>query len=110
MTEPEWLDCKDPEQMLQFLAIAGASVTEWLAASDPIRTFLFLEGNASDRRLRLLACAYCRTVWRFLNKASRSAVLLGEQMADGPVSESHRQAVLRAAIAAVSRFGEPAGD
>jgi hypothetical protein len=43
-------------------------------------------------------------------KASRKAILLGEQMADGPVDEGHRAAVVRAAIDAVCRFEEGGGD
>jgi hypothetical protein len=87
MTEAEWLTCADPHSMLRLL-----------------------HDKASDRKLRLTACAYCRSVLRLLGKASRKAVLLGEQMADEPVSESHREAVVRAAIDAVCRFEEAGGD
>jgi hypothetical protein len=70
----------------------------------------FLRGKASDRKLQLTACAYCRSVWQLMGKASRKAVLLGEQMADEPVNESYREAVVRAAIDAVCRFEEGGGD
>ncbi len=87
MTEAEWLECTHHCEML------------W-----------YLKGKVSDRKLRLAACAYCRSVWQFLGKASRKAVLLGEKMADEQVAESRRQAVLRAAIEAVCRFEEASGD
>jgi hypothetical protein len=83
---------------------------EWLTSSDAVSMLYFLRGKASERKLRLSACAYCRSVWELLGNASREAVLLGEQMADDPVNESHRQAVVRAAIESVSRFEEARGD
>jgi hypothetical protein len=83
---------------------------EWLTCTDPMSMLRFLRDKASDRKLRLTACAYCRSVWRFMGKASRRAILLGEQMADEPVKESHREAVVRAAIEAVCRFEDAGGD
>jgi hypothetical protein len=83
---------------------------EWLACTDPKRMLEFMRGKASDRKLRLFACAYCRSVWQFMAEGSRRAVLLGEQMADGPVEESHRSAVVRAAIESVCRFEKAQGD
>ena len=83
---------------------------EWVASTDPEAMLLFLRGKVSDLKLRLAACAYCRSVWRFMGKASRKAVLLGERMADEPVDEGHRVAVVRAAIEAVCRFEEAVGD
>jgi len=43
--------------------------TEWLACTDPAPMLWFLRDKASDRKLRLAACAYCRSVWRFMGKA-----------------------------------------
>jgi hypothetical protein len=37
---------------------------EWLACDDPQRTLRFLEGRASERKLRLFAVACCRRVSR----------------------------------------------
>ena len=48
---------------------------------------LFLRGRASERKLRLAGCAYCRGVWPLLGKASRRVVVLGEELADRPVDE-----------------------
>ena len=71
MTEADWLTCTDPRQMLEFL-----------------------RGKASQRKLRLFACACCRLVWHLLlDERSRAAVEAAERFADGRLTESDRQAV-----------------
>jgi hypothetical protein len=83
---------------------------EWAACTDPMAMLSFVRIRASERRLRLTTCAYCRLVWRWMDKASRKAVVLGERMADGPVEEGRRQAVVKAALGAVRRLVEEGGD
>ena len=82
---------------------------EWLGSKSAISMLMFLRHLSSERKLRLAACAYCRSVWQLLNKASRRAVTLGEEMADGPIDESLQNAVVRAAIESVMRFDNTSG-
>ena len=60
MTESEWLECTDPTPML-----------------------LFMRGQSSDRKLRLIALACCRRMWHLLSdERSRSALERGELLAE----------------------------
>lgn len=57
---------------------------EWLACDDPERLLGFLRGKASERKLRLFACACCRRVWHLLTDSdSRAATEVAESFADG---------------------------
>lgn len=61
MTEQEWLECADSQKMLEFL-----------------------RGKASDRKLRLFACACAQNIWRFYpGERSRHVVAVSERYADG---------------------------
>ncbi len=61
------------------------AVSEWVTCADPTRMLDFLvAGPASNRKLRLFACACCRRIWHLLPEAvCRDAVALAERYADG---------------------------
>lgn len=71
MTASEWLDSAVPEPMLEAL-----------------------RGRASDRKLRLFACACCRAIWHSLaDERTRKLVEMIELEADGLVRTDLRDSV-----------------
>jgi hypothetical protein len=72
---------------------------EWLAATDPMPMLEFLRGKASDRKLRLFACACCRSVSPQVG-FDLKAVRVAEDYADGRVKRSTLMNARRAAPAA----------
>jgi hypothetical protein len=84
MTEAEWLECADPQQMLRLL----------------------MEGMASDRKLRLFGCACCRRVWESLTEdCFRDAVEIAERFADGQAGKKELAAIKKVSGAALERNG-----
>ena len=79
MTEAEWLECKDAQMLVDFAS-----------------------GKASDRKLRLFACACCRQIWdQMPDSRTRNAVVIAESLADGirdfsDLDSAHRLAQERA--------------
>jgi hypothetical protein len=70
---------------------------EWLACADPERMVRFLNGKASDRKLRLFACNCARQVWDLLaGRLGREAVAASERYADGLAEEADLEAARRA--------------
>ena len=69
VTEAEWLECTEPEKMLEFLRDSG---------------------SASDRKLRLFGCACCRRVWHHMDKYSRMAIGLAEKYTDATAARWKR--------------------
>jgi hypothetical protein len=56
---------------------------EWLAGTDPEPMADFVAGRASDRKVRLFACACCRRVWHLIPPYHRRTVEVAERFADG---------------------------
>src|SRR5438105_3461265 len=68
MTEKQWSRCTDPQAMLKLLG-----------------------EKASDRKLRLFACACTRRAWNFAkDKRLKEALPLVEGFADGTVKDRDR--------------------
>lgn len=83
MTESEYRDCQEPIYLLEFLRSRYAYPNE----------------EASNRKLRLFACACCRRIWHLLpNVRSRRAVELRERFADGLVTQEEMEAVRKALV------------
>src|SRR5262245_38322332 len=78
MTEAEWLTCAEPQQILRFL-----------------------RGKATERKLRLLACACVRQIWYLLAEGhGRWAVEVADLHADGLVGDQELMAACENAIKA----------
>lgn len=59
---------------------------EWLSSHDPEPMLKLLKPKASERKLRLFACACCRRIWAFVKDArSQTAVEVAEAHADGMI-------------------------
>jgi hypothetical protein len=71
---------------------------EWLAWRAPRLMLVGLSDLASDRKLRLFACACCRRFWTRLDGPARAAVELAEWFADGQASDDDRRKVARAFV------------
>jgi hypothetical protein len=72
----------------------------WLALADPRAMLLSLRREASDRKVRLFACACCRRIWDLLpDEANRGLVAAVEDRPDGTFDDPE----LNAALVASSR-------
>jgi hypothetical protein len=77
----------------------------WLNSADPLAMLDLLGNQASERKLRLFACACCRRVWDLLTEQqSRDAVEAAELYAEGALDE----AALTSAWLLASQMDRPA--
>jgi hypothetical protein len=65
---------------------------EWLACTDINTLVRLMRGQTSSRKLRLCACACCRSVWGRLSPEERRAVEAAERFADRQIGNKEREA------------------
>jgi hypothetical protein len=75
---------------------------EWLTYTYPTPMLEFLRRKASERKLRLFACACVRRAWHLLTNTGREAVEAAEAYADGMVGREALEAARRAAYEPVA--------
>ena len=78
--------------------------SEWLATTEPSPMIRFVEGVVSDRKMRLLVCAWCRLRGLLTDDESRTVVEVSERYADGMATEEER---LAARMNAYRRMNAP---
>src|SRR5436190_1955902 len=70
---------------------------EWEVCRDRKKMLLMVRKKGSDRKRRLLACAFCRLIWHLIDEGPcRRAVEVSEQYADQKVSEAKLVAAQKA--------------
>jgi hypothetical protein len=103
MTEAEWRACEDVPRMLDYLrGRAGGPGRRWYSRLLPGRAAGPPPPGASDRKLRLFACACCRLAWDRLHPPEQQTVGRVEEWVEGradPEGELRR-------LAGVSEFAE----
>ena len=83
---------------------------EWLACGEPRKMLRYLEGKATDRKLRLFACACCRRIWHLLpHQSNRDLVAAVEDHPAGAFSDPDLEAALVASSSYESQFVYDAG-
>jgi len=60
---------------------------EWLACADSGKLLRYMQGRASDRKLRLFAVSCCRRISNLLDVRCLDACRVAEQFAEGMVGE-----------------------
>src|SRR3954469_216475 len=63
---------------------------EWADGEDTGLMLESLQGKMSDRKLRLVLCAWCRCQWKWLSEKLRAAVELAERFSDDPAFDNDR--------------------
>jgi hypothetical protein len=107
MTQQEWLACTEPGAMLEFLSRGEPTWKGRLYGWLGLQLSIPRPCIAGDRKLRLFACACCRSIWhRLTDERSRTAVEAAEKFADNPDDTELRSALDKAATAAYAVVGD----
>src|SRR5437868_6997402 len=106
MTEQDWLASTDSERMINFITHG-----EWVGHIDPNWILELIRSNATDRKLRLYACACCRRILHLLgNQHDHNTIQVAEAVADRLLPQSERIKALRAMTLSMRRqWGCPPG-
>lgn len=84
----------------------GVTEAEWNTSGHPGPMLELLQGRASNRQLRLFACACCRSIWGHVpDGPCRNAVEVSQQFAYGEATADQLAAARKSAIAAASGAG-----
>ena len=82
---------------------------EWMTSEDATALLRAVQPRATERKLRLLACAVARTIWDQMPPGLlREAVVAGELHADGQLPDDDRQAFIHRLYAPWGTDGPPA--
>jgi hypothetical protein len=81
---------------------------EWLACDDPREMLARMPATASERKCRLLACAFLRRLMTVTDHPAWASISLGERWADGAATEKEVRAFRRADPTEWAALVEPA--
>lgn len=97
MTESEWLACRDPKKMVDFLRFPRSRGSRDLKQWQEFRTIL------SERKLRLFACACCRRIGPWLSERAQRTLDITESVADAQLPDTERSKALRILSISITR-------
>jgi hypothetical protein len=107
VNEVGWIDCFEPHRMLKFLSDrARPHKQRWYGWLVPDGMFYpsYPGLRWESRKLRLFACACCRSVWKHLSdSSSKRAVEVAELVSDGEVTDIEFEETANAAEAVAVR-------
>jgi hypothetical protein len=84
MTEVEWFECREPQEMLDWLQVTG---------------------KLSERKARLFAVGCCRRIWSLLpDEGARAALEISERYCDGLADGVALQVAKNAAISSYDHY------
>lgn len=101
MTEHEWLEADGPGPLLAFLEREAVTLVDRVPPEHRETMRRHLLALASERKRRLLGCAFARQVWPLLaDGRSRHAVEVAERFADGKADDEELAAAVAEATLA----------